>query len=96
MTPPRRPDGATVARILAEYVAATKTGKIHLTRSRLARDLTARTGYPYTPGDIALAVSLAAPVLAGTWGVYATRTVEPGRSEKGYRWRFSVQPPEAA
>lgn len=94
-TPVRRPEPARIARILAEYVAASKTGEVHLTRSRVARELTARTGFPYAPEDVALAVSLAAPVLAGTWGVYASRTVEPGRSEKGYRWRFSVQPPEA-
>ncbi|SCE84167.1 hypothetical protein GA0074695_1532 [Micromonospora viridifaciens] len=85
---PRRPDAAAVARALAEAVAASHIGTLHLTRARLVAELTAWTGYPWAAEEAAPAVHAAAPVLAEAFGVYVAHVREPG----GWRWRVSVRP----
>ncbi|MET8838335.1 hypothetical protein ABZV78_31135 [Micromonospora sp. NPDC004540] len=91
-THPTRPDVLTVARALAQLCAAGTTGTVRYTGTRLARELAAATGYPYTREEVDPAVRAACRVLTETYGVYADYVTEPGREGKGCRWRLSVQP----
>ncbi|GAB3853788.1 hypothetical protein GCM10029963_45660 [Micromonospora andamanensis] len=79
----------TVARALAEVVAATHNGRSYLTRTKAARELAARTGSTFAATDVDAVIRAAAPILAGTYGV----SVRPADTPRhGFRWVLAVKP----
>ncbi|MEW2383706.1 hypothetical protein AB0873_16700 [Micromonospora sp. NPDC047707] len=87
-----RPDLAAVALALAEIRAGSNARALRFTGSRLARELTARTGHDWTAEEVGPAVLAAAPALAETWGVYLARVRDIRR--RGRLYQLTVRPPE--
>jgi hypothetical protein len=79
-------DRTEIARTLAEIVAETHRGRLRMTRTRVARELTARTGHPCGPDDVDRLILAAQSTLTCEWNVTAAR-VSQGL---GTQWLLQV------